>query len=136
MAKAKLIRSTLLGLLLATLACAQTGADQRSTTTQTAVQKEKKAKKSPGAAREIGNGAGNVGAGAAKGAGSLAKGTAKGAGDLITLHPIDRCRDLRWQGSSRCREGCWCWHCEGHRQNRQGHRQGFQTLVLTNTGFL
>jgi len=89
MAKAKLIRSTLLGLLLATLACAQTGADQRSTTTQTAVQKEKKAKKSPGAAREIGNGAGNVGAGAAKGAGSLAKGTAKGAGDLITLHPID-----------------------------------------------
>jgi hypothetical protein len=49
----------------------------------------KKQKKTPGAAHEIGNGAGNIAGGAAKGAGSLAKGTGKGAVDLVTLHPID-----------------------------------------------
>jgi hypothetical protein len=85
MSTEKLIRSVLLGLLCAAFVWAQSGTE----TTQTTVQKEKKVKKSPGAAREMGNGAGNVGAGAAKGAGSLAKGTAKGAGDLVTLHPID-----------------------------------------------
>lgn len=89
MSTAKLIRNTSLGLALATFAYAQSGADQQSTATETTVHKEKKVKKNPGAAREIGNGAGNVGAGAAKGAGSLAKGTAKGAGDVVTLHPID-----------------------------------------------
>jgi len=85
---AKLIQGVFLGLVLASFACAQSSADQPSTSTQT-IQKEKKEKKSPGAAKEIGNGAGNIGAGAGKGAGSLAKGTAKGAGDLVTLHPID-----------------------------------------------
>ena len=45
-------------------------------------------KREPGAAREIGAGAGAIGTGAAKGAGSVAKGTAKGAADLFTLHPI------------------------------------------------
>jgi hypothetical protein len=45
-------------------------------------------KREPGAAREIGAGAGAVGLGAAKGAGNVAKGTAKGAADLVTLHPI------------------------------------------------
>jgi len=79
----------LLSLLFAAFVPAQSSTDQQSTVTQTTVQKEKKAKKNPGAAREIGNGAGNIGAGAGKGAGSLAKGTAKGAADLVTLHPID-----------------------------------------------
>jgi hypothetical protein len=46
-------------------------------------------KREPGAAREIGAGAGAIGTGAAKGAGSVAKGTAKGAVDLVTLHPIN-----------------------------------------------
>ena len=46
-------------------------------------------KHDPGAAREIGSGAGNVGVGVAKGAGNLAKGTGKGALSLATLHPID-----------------------------------------------
>lgn len=44
---------------------------------------------SPGPGREIANGAGNIGAGAAKGAGHLALGSAKAAGNLVTLHPID-----------------------------------------------
>lgn len=44
---------------------------------------------SPGPGREIANGAGNIGVGAAKGAGHLAAGSAKAAGNLITLHPID-----------------------------------------------
>ena len=46
-------------------------------------------KAEPGAAHEIGSGAGNIGVGAAKGAGDLAKGAAKGVGNLATLHPID-----------------------------------------------
>ena len=45
-------------------------------------------KHQPGAAREIGSGAGNIGTGVAKGAGDAAKGAAKGAGDLVTLHPV------------------------------------------------
>ena len=45
-------------------------------------------KRQPGAAREIGSGAGNIGTGVAKGAGDAAKGAAKGAGDLVTLHPV------------------------------------------------
>jgi hypothetical protein len=43
----------------------------------------------PGAAREIGSGAGHIGTGVAKGAGDAAKGAAKGAGDLVTLLPVD-----------------------------------------------
>lgn len=43
----------------------------------------------PGPGRQIANGAGNIGGGAAKGAGHLAAGTAKGAGNLVTLHPVD-----------------------------------------------
>jgi hypothetical protein len=46
------------------------------------------AKPAPGAGKDIGGGAANVGEGAAKGAGDVAKGTAKGAVDLVTLHPI------------------------------------------------
>ena len=49
----------------------------------------KEEKREPGAAREMGAGAGAIGIGAAKGTGAAAKGTAKGAGDLVTLHPID-----------------------------------------------
>lgn len=43
----------------------------------------------PGPGRQVANGAGNIGVGAAKGAGDLAKGGAKAAGNLVTLHPID-----------------------------------------------
>ena len=46
-------------------------------------------RKSPGAAKDIGSGAGNIGTGAAKGAGDAAKGVGKGAVDLVTLHPIN-----------------------------------------------
>ena len=49
---------------------------------------EHRKKPEPGAAREIGSGAGTVGVGAAKGAGEAGKGVAKGAGNLVTLHPI------------------------------------------------
>lgn len=45
-------------------------------------------KSKPGAAREIGSGAGTVGVRAAKGAADIAKGTGKGAADLATLHPV------------------------------------------------
>src|SRR5215831_17659014 len=55
---------------------------------QTSTELKQEQKHQPGAAREIGAGAGTVGVGAAKGAGNLAKGTAKGAGDLVTLHPV------------------------------------------------
>lgn len=63
----------LLSFLLASCGWAQ-GDEQRTT---------------PGPGRQIANGAGNIGIGAAKGAGDLAKGTAKAAGNLVTLHPID-----------------------------------------------
>lgn len=43
----------------------------------------------PGAVRQIANGTGDIGLGAAKGAGHVALGAAKGAGNLVTLHPID-----------------------------------------------
>lgn len=52
-------------------------------------QPEQQRKHQPGAAREIGAGAGTVGIGAAKGAENIAKGAGKGAVDLATLHPID-----------------------------------------------
>jgi len=45
--------------------------------------------KGPGATKDIGGGAGDVGKGAAKGAGDAAKGVGKGAADLVTLHPIN-----------------------------------------------
>jgi hypothetical protein len=45
--------------------------------------------KSPGAAKDIGSGAGNIATGTAKGAGEAAKGVGKGAVDLVTLHPIN-----------------------------------------------
>jgi hypothetical protein len=46
-------------------------------------------KTAPGAGRDIGSGAANLGTGAARGAGDLGKGAAKGIGNLATLHPID-----------------------------------------------
>jgi hypothetical protein len=46
-------------------------------------------RRQPGPGRQIANGAGNIGVGAAKGAGHLALGAAKGAGNLVTLHPVD-----------------------------------------------
>ena len=45
--------------------------------------------KSPGAAKDIGTGAGDIGVGAAKGTGEAAKGVGKGAVDLVTLHPLN-----------------------------------------------
>jgi hypothetical protein len=86
--KSPLLSVPLLVLLLSTTGWPKSGSDQNSKTTQTQVD-EQKAKKSPGAAREIGNGTGNIGAGAARGAGSLAKGTAAGAAGIVTLHPAN-----------------------------------------------
>ena len=71
------------GLVLALSAWGQSGPDQNPTT-----ESKHEQKREPGAAREIGAGAGAVGTGAAKGAGDVAKGTGKGAADLVTLHPI------------------------------------------------
>ena len=51
-------------------------------------------KKSSGAGKDVGTGAGDVGKGAAKGAGDAAKGAGKGAADLATLHPINAAGDL------------------------------------------
>jgi hypothetical protein len=73
-----------LGFVLAFPAWCQSNTEQ---TSSTGVREEQKHE--PGAAREVGAGAGTVGIGAAKGAGDVAKGTAKGAADLVTLHPID-----------------------------------------------
>src|SRR5712691_7336468 len=73
-----------LGLVLAISAAGQSNDDRNSTADAKHEQKGQ-----PGAAREIGAGAGAVGIGAAKGAGDIAKGTGKGAVDLVTLHPID-----------------------------------------------
>ena len=67
------------GLMLAVAAWGQSTTDQSPATE----------KHEPGAAREIGSGAGNVGTGVAKGTGDAAKGAAKGAGDLVTLHPVN-----------------------------------------------
>ncbi len=75
-------------IVLATLsafpAWSQTGNSGDQSTEQNQEQKHK-----PGAARDIGSGAGSAGVGAAKGAGDAAKGAAKGTGDLVTLHPVD-----------------------------------------------
>ena len=43
----------------------------------------------PGAGREIGNGAADIGMGAARGSGTLVKGAALGVGHLATLHPVE-----------------------------------------------
>ncbi len=73
-----------LATLIAFPAWSQTGNSGNQSTDQNQEQKHK-----PGAARDIGGGAGSAGVGAAKGAGDAAKGAAKGAGDLVTLHPVD-----------------------------------------------
>ena len=89
MARFKLLGVTSLVLALTVSASGQSStpdassgvSDQPSTET-------KRQKHQPGAAREIGAGAGTVGVGAARGTGDLAKGTAKGAADLVRLHPV------------------------------------------------
>ena len=72
------------GLVLALSAWGQSSPDLNPTT-----ESKQERKREPGAAREIGAGAGAVGVGAAKGVGDVAKGTGKGAADLVTLHPIN-----------------------------------------------
>jgi hypothetical protein len=75
----------LFGLMLALSAAGQSDQVQSATTDQKRVEEKKP---EPGAAREVGNGAGTIGTGVAKGTGNLAKGAAKGAVDLVTLHPV------------------------------------------------
>jgi hypothetical protein len=90
-ARFKLLGPTSLVLALALSAWGQSSiprADASSDVSDQPPTEIKQQKHQPGAAREIGAGAGTVGVGAAKGAGDLAKGTAKGAGDLVTLHPL------------------------------------------------
>lgn len=84
MAGRKSFGLVLSGLVFVFSAWGQSNADQNPAPEQ---QQEKRHE--PGAAREIGAGAGTAGTGAAKGAGDVAKGTAKGVGDAVTLHPID-----------------------------------------------
>ena len=84
MATFKPLSPIALGLALAFPAWGQSSADQNSTADS---KQEEKGK--PGAAREIGAGAGSVATGAAKATGDVAKGTGKGAADLVTLHPIN-----------------------------------------------
>jgi hypothetical protein len=81
-----MMKTLLLTILLAAVACAQSAETQTPAAKVDKAAKQK-AKRSPGG--DIGSGAANIGTGAAKGAGNLAKGTAKGAVDLATLHPID-----------------------------------------------
>jgi hypothetical protein len=64
-------------------------AQQAPTPATTADHPKTEQRKGPGAAKDIGSGAGNIGTGAAKGAGDAAKGVGKGAVDLVTLHPIN-----------------------------------------------
>jgi hypothetical protein len=71
--------------MLAFSGWAQQSTDESAPPDQSKVEKHK----GPGAAKDIGGGAGDVGKGAAKGAGDAAKGAGKGAGDLVTLHPIN-----------------------------------------------
>jgi hypothetical protein len=75
------------GAMLAFAAWAQQSTDENGPPPQTKAEKQKH--KSPGAAHDVGSGAGNIGTGVAKGAGDAAKGAGKGAVDLVTLHPID-----------------------------------------------
>jgi hypothetical protein len=78
-------------ILFTATALAQSGVDtNQSADTQASAAKSgnKNAKPTPGAGKDIGGGAANVGEGASKGVGDVAKGTAKGAVDLVTLHPI------------------------------------------------
>ena len=76
------------GAMMAFAAWAQQSTDQNAPPEQQ-TKAEKQKSKSPGAAHDIGSGAGNVATGAAKGAGDAAKGAGKGAVDLVTLHPVD-----------------------------------------------
>jgi len=73
------------GALLASFAWAQQNIDPNPPPTDQQAQQ----RKGPGAGKDIGSGAGNIGTGAAKGAGDAAKGASKGAVDLVTLHPIN-----------------------------------------------
>ena len=73
------------GALLASFAWAQQSADPNPASGE----QQTEQRKGPGAAKDIGSGAGNIGTGAAKGAGDAAKGVGKGAADLVTLHPIN-----------------------------------------------
>jgi len=73
------------GALLASFAWAQQSTDPNPPPTDQQTQQ----RKGPGATKDIGSGAGNIGTGAAKGAGDAAKGASKGAVDLVTLHPIN-----------------------------------------------
>jgi hypothetical protein len=72
------------GALLVNYAWTQQSSDSNPSGDQRTEQR-----KGPGAAHDIGSGAGNIGTGAAKGAGDAAKGVGKGAADLVTLHPIN-----------------------------------------------
>ena len=74
----RLLAVTGLGLILALYSWSHSKSDST-------VRQDQQSK--PGAAREVGSGAGKVGTGAAKGAGNIGKGTAKAAADLVTLHP-------------------------------------------------
>ena len=76
------------GAILSVAAWAQQSTDQNAPPEQS-TKAEKQKHTSPGAAHDIGSGAGNVATGVAKGAGDAAKGAGKGAVDLVTLHPID-----------------------------------------------
>jgi len=79
----KIIGPISTGFLLTFSAWSQSNPDTNAT------RQSKEEKHQPGAAREIGAGAGAIGTGIAKGSWAAAKGTAKGAADLVTLHPID-----------------------------------------------
>ncbi len=92
-----------LGLMYALSAGAQSSTEQDTKTSRKTVSQQHqkdKDKPKPGPARQIGNGAGDIGSGAARGAGDLAKGTAKSAANLATLHPIDAASSLGRGGAA------------------------------------
>jgi hypothetical protein len=75
--------------LLTLSAWAQQSTDSHTAATEQKTDQEAGQKNHPGAAHDVGSGAGNIGTGAAKGAGAAAKGVGKGAVDLATGHPIN-----------------------------------------------
>ena len=89
MARFKVPGAVSLVFVLGVSAWAQSSVDQGS-----AAESRQEKEHKPGAAREIGAGAGTAGVGAAKGAGAVAKGTGKGTVDLVTLHPINAATSL------------------------------------------
>jgi len=118
--------------MLAFSGWAQQSTDQSAPRDQPQVEQQKH--KGPGAAKDIGGGAGDVGKGAAKGAGDAAKGVGKGAGDLVTLHPINAAGAVG-KGAVSTGKDVTGRHRQRHRQGRPRRRQSLQENLLERASY-